>query len=270
MRVFDRKACSGTQTGDRLSLDSVMWRSAQSPPPLRRDEIHVWLSDLVVDPSSQSLLHSHLSEDENERAAGFRFDRDRDRFITARGMLRMLVARYLRKQPKDLQFSLGQQGKPALVPESARRALRFNLSHSQDVAVFAFGWNRNIGVDVERVRPNIEYEDIARDYFSAVEIQSLARLPRQKRVEGFFLCWTRKEAYVKACGGGLQIPLDSFDVSLEPGTPARFLGGVHSSWHIRSFTAGSEYPAALVYDGLPVDLRFFILGPDTQCLPSAC
>src|SRR6185312_3642180 len=132
------------------------------------------------------------------RAARFRFDRDRDRFITARGTLRMLLARYLRKQPKDLQFLLGREGKPALVPESAGETLSFNLSHSQDVAVFAFGWHRNIGVDVERVRPDVEYEDIARHHFSAGEIQSLASLPRQKRVEGFFLCWTRKEAYIKA------------------------------------------------------------------------
>jgi 4'-phosphopantetheinyl transferase len=270
MRVFDPKAYSvATHSGDRALLDSVVWRYSQSPPPLWPDEIHVWQSHLVVDASSQSLLHSHLSEDENERAARFKFDRDRDRFITARGTLRTLLGRYLRKQPKDLQFLLGREGKPALVPGSAGGALSFNLSHSQDVAVFAFSWNRNIGVDVERVRPDVGYEDIAHHYFSAGELQSLARLPRQKRLKGFFLCWTRKEAYIKAGGGGLQIPLDSFDVSLEPGNPACFLRGVHSSWRISSFMAGNEHPVALVYDGLPVDLQFFILGRDTHCLPSA-
>lgn len=249
-------------------LDSVVWRTSQSHPPLWPDEIHIWQSLLVVDASSQSLLHSHLSADENERAARFRFDRDRDRFITARGTLRMLLARYLRKQPDDLKFLLGSEGKPALVPEAVGDTLSFNLSHSQDVAVFAFGRNRNIGVDVERVRFDVECEDIAHHYFSAGEIQSLIQLPPQKRAEGFFLCWTRKEAYIKAIGGGLQIPLDSFDVSLEPGNPARFLAGVHSSWHISSFVAGNEFPVALVYDGLPVDLRFFILGQDANLLPS--
>jgi 4'-phosphopantetheinyl transferase len=248
------------QSGDCALLDSVAWSYSQSPPPLRPDEIHVWQSHLVVDATSRSLLHSYLSEDENERAARFKFDRDRDRFIAARGTLRTLLARYLRKQPKDLQFLLGSEGKPALAPESAG-TLSFNLSHSEDVAVFAFGWNRNIGVDVERVRPDVGYEDIANHHFSTREIQSLARLPRQQRVEGFFLCWTRKEAYIKAVGGGLQIPLDSFDVSLEPGNPARFLGGVDSSWRISSLTAGNEYPVALAYDGLPANLRFFISRP---------
>jgi 4'-phosphopantetheinyl transferase len=143
-------------SGDRALLDSAVWRQAQSPPPLWPDEIHVWQSHLDVDASSQSLLHSHLSEDENKRAARFRFDRDRDRFITARGTLRTLLAQYLRKQPKDLQFLLGREGKPALVPDSAGGTLSFNPSHSQDVTVFAFGWNRNIGVDVERVRPDVE------------------------------------------------------------------------------------------------------------------
>jgi 4'-phosphopantetheinyl transferase len=180
----------------------------------------------------------------------------------ARGTLRTLLARYLGKQPKELQFVFGREGKPALVPEPAERILSFNLSHSQDIGIFAFGWNRNIGVDVERVRADVECEDIARHYFSAQEIKSLARLPPQKRTEGFFLCWTRKEAYIKARGGGLQIPLDSFDVSLEPGTPARFLGGVDPSWRISSFVADHEHPAALVCDGPSVDLRFFIVDRD--------
>lgn len=245
-------------------LGSVIWRHAESAPFLRPDEIHVWRSHLVVDTPSQLLLHSYLSEEENKRAARFRFDSDRARFITARGTLRALLAQYLCKQPTDLQLVLGREGKPALAPKPAGETLSFNLSHSQDMAIFAFGRNRNIGVDVERIRPDLDCENIAHHYFSAGEMRSLAGLPRQRRVEAFFLCWTRKEAYIKACGGGLQIPLDSFDVSLEPGSPARFLGGVPSSWGISSFLAGSEYPAALVYDGLPVDLRFFILGQDIE------
>jgi len=234
---------------------------AQSPPRLAPDEIHVCQAHLILDASSQALLHSHLSDDENRRAARFRFDRDRDRFIAARGTLRTLLARYLRRRPRDLQFLPGREGKPALAPEPAGDTLNFNVSHSHDVSVFAFGWNRTIGVDVERVRPDVEYEDIARHHFSAGEIQSLARLPREMRVEAFFRCWTRKEAYIKACGGGLQIPLDGFDVSA-PDDRARLPGGGRSSWRISSFMAGNEYPAALVYDGRPVDLRFFMLGRD--------
>jgi 4'-phosphopantetheinyl transferase len=147
--------------------------------------------------------------------------------------------------------------------------LSFNLSHSEDVAVCAFGWNRNIGVDVEKIR-QIDHEEIARLYFSASEIHALASLPPEKRPAGFFSCWTRKEAYVKAVGGGLEIALGSFDVSLEPGSPARFLRGVASSWSIIGFMADQQYPAALVYDGSPADIRFFTSNRRTpeQIFPS--
>ncbi|WP_245258180.1 4'-phosphopantetheinyl transferase superfamily protein [Afipia sp. 1NLS2] len=246
--------------GGGALLDSVVWESPQSHPPLWEDEIHVWQSHLVADAGTQSLLHSYLSEDENERAARFRLDRDRNKFVTTRGTLRILLARYLQARPKDLMFLLGPEGKPALTAESAGEMLSFNVSHSQDVAVFAFGQNRNIGVDVERVRFDVEYDDIAQHYFSVGEMQSLAKLPRGNRREGFFLCWTRKEAYVKAGGRGLQIALDSFDVNLEPGDPACFLRGVHASWRISSFMVSNEYPVALVYDGAPADLKFFDLG----------
>lgn len=250
-------------------LDSVAWVHSQPGSPLKPDEIHVWRCRLAVDESSRAFLYSYLSEDELGRAARFRLDRDRDRFITARGTLRALLARYLRKRPQDVQFSFGREGKPALAPEFEGRALGFNLSHSHDVAVFAFGWNRNIGVDVEKVRPDVEHEDIASQYFSAREVRAMAGLPKQQSADGFFRCWTRKEAYIKVRGGGLQIPLDGFDVSLEPDSPARFLGGVHPSWSISSFMAGDAYPAALVYDGPPADLRFFAVGPDAYCLLSA-
>ena len=238
---------------------TVKWTYSPSPPQLRSNEIHVWLNSLVIEASTQSLLHSYLSADEKQRAARFHFERDQIRFIAARGTLRTLLGLYLRKQPGELQFRLEQQGKPALAPESAERSLSFNLSHSDDVAVFAFGWKRNIGVDVERIRTGVEHADIARCHFSAEEIRSLASLAPENRSRGFFYCWTRKEAYIKANGRGLQIPLDSFDVNLEPGTPACFLRGVDPSWRIVGFEADQQYPAALVYDGLPADLRFLTL-----------
>jgi 4'-phosphopantetheinyl transferase len=168
----------------------------------------------------------------------------------------MLLSEYLHLPPGELHFHLGPHGKPALATDSAERSLSFNLSHSGDIAVFAFGWNRNIGVDVEKFR-QIEHEEVARRYFSAQEIRSLTSLPPENRPAGFFSCWTRKEAYVKAVGGGLGIPLESFDVNLEPGSPARFLRGVDPSWSIVGFVADQQHPAALVYDGPPADIRFF-------------
>jgi len=228
-------------------------------PPLQPDEIHVWRSDLLIGASAQSLLYGYLTAEEKERAARFHFDRDRDRFVVARGNLRDILARYLHQRASELQIGYGDEGKPAVPPDSTGRSLSFNLSHSEDLAVLALGWDRNIGIDVERIRHDMEHEDIARSHFSACEVSSLVGLAPPDRVDGFFLAWTRKEAYVKACGGGLQVPLDSFDVNLEPGEPARFLRGVDSRWQIVGWLVEHGYPAALVYDGAPAHVRFFTL-----------
>jgi 4'-phosphopantetheinyl transferase len=228
-------------------------------PPLQPNEIHVWRSHLSVGASEQSLLHECLTADEKERAARFHFDRDRNRFVAARGNLRSILAQYLNRRPSDLRILYGEGGKPILAPDSTGSRLGFNLSHSEDLAVLALGWERNIGIDIERIRPDVAYEDIARSHFSTGEVISLMGLAPRDRVEGFFLAWTRKEAYVKACGDGLQVPLDSFDVNLVPGKPASFLRGVDSRWQILDCLVERDYPAALVYDGAPADVRFFTL-----------
>jgi 4'-phosphopantetheinyl transferase len=225
-------------------------------PALPADEIHVWLSHLSIGAAAQSLLQGYLSAEEKERAARFHFDRDRNRFVIARCTLRNILACYLQQRPSELQIQYGEQGKPALVPDSAGRSLSFNLSHSEDLAVLALAWDRNIGIDVERIRDDVEYEDIARSRFSKGEVNSLMALAPRDRTEGFFLAWTRKEAYVKARGGGLQVPLDSFDVNLKPGEPARFLRGVDPRWQIVDCSVEHGYPAALVYDGTPAYVRF--------------
>ncbi|HVT27107.1 MAG TPA: hypothetical protein VHE81_03730, partial [Lacipirellulaceae bacterium] len=155
-------------------------------PPLQFNEIHVWLCNLSVCASAQSLLRGYLSAEEKQRAARFHLDRDRNRFVVARGALRNILAQYLRQRPSQLQIHYGAEGKPALTPDSAGRSLSFNLSHSEDIAVLALGWDRNIGIDVERVRPDIEYEDIARSHFSIGEVLSLTTLSSRDRVEGFY------------------------------------------------------------------------------------
>jgi phosphopantetheinyl transferase len=133
----------------------------------------------------------------------------------------------------------------------------FNLSRSAELGVLTLGGNRNIGVDVERIRPDVECEEIARSFFSPGAFQSLMGVSSDRRREGFFLCWTRKEAVLKAVGGGLNLPLDSFDASVEPTMLARFLRGVDSHWRIHSFFADPDYPAALVYDGPQANVHFF-------------
>ena len=220
------------------------------------DEIHVWHAALDREETILGELEATLSLEEKARADRFHFVNDRNRFVVARGLLRELLGRYLHQAPAGLEFSYGQHGKPSLSGENASSGLCFNLSHSSGLVVFAIARERNLGIDVEHVRPESAGEDIAQRYFSAREVNDLRTLPPEARVEGFFHCWTRKEAYLKATGMGLQIPLDSFSVSLLPEKSAQFLGGVEPCWHMAAYHPAEGYVAAVVYDGAPCSIKY--------------
>jgi 4'-phosphopantetheinyl transferase len=220
-------------------------------------EIHVWQAALDASVENLGQLESTLSLEEKARADRFHFAKDRNQFVVARGLLRRLLGRYLHQDPSALEFSYSEFGKPALSGRDAPCALCFNLSHSSGLVVYAFAKGRNLGIDVEQVRPESAGEDIARRYFSAREVSDLRTSPPEARVEGFFHCWTRKEAYLKATGMGLQTPLDGFSVSLLPDEPAQFHGGVDSRWHLAAFHPAEGYVAAVVYDGAPCSIKYF-------------
>jgi 4'-phosphopantetheinyl transferase len=220
------------------------------------NEIHVWHAALDREEKVLRRLEATLSPEEKARADRFHFANDRNRFIVARGLLRELLGKYLAQAPAGLEFSYGEHGKPTLSGRNASSGLCFNLSHSAGLAVYAIARERNLGIDVEHVRPESAGEDIAKRYFSAREVSDLRTLPPEARVEGFFHCWTRKEAYLKATGMGLQIPLDSFSVNLLPGQPAQFLGGVEPRWHIAAYHPAEGYVAAVVYDGAPCAIKY--------------
>jgi 4'-phosphopantetheinyl transferase len=220
------------------------------------DEIHVWQADMARSDEERARWEATLSPDEKERADRFHFMKDRNRFVVARGLLRELLGRYLRQAPASLEFSYGEYGKPSLSGENASSGLCFNLSHSSDLAVYAIAGERNLGIDVEHIRPEAAGDRIAERFFSAREVNDLRTLPAEARVEGFFHCWTRKEAYLKATGMGLQIALGSFAVSLSPGQPTQFLSGVAPRWHLAAYRPAEGYVAALVYDGSPSAIRY--------------
>jgi len=213
------------------------------------DEIHVWQAWLDRDADALARFEAMLSPDEIARANRFHFEKDKNHYIMARGVLRDLLGRYLGHTPTVIEFSYGEHGKPALGGPQATSGLSFNLSHSAGLAVYAFARERNLGIDVERIRPDFVSEDVARRYFSAHEVKELLSLPAKERTMAFFRCWTRKEAYIKARGAGLHIPLDSFSVTLLPGKPAQFVGGVESCWHLASLDSAEGYSAALAYNG---------------------
>jgi len=221
------------------------------------DEIHVWHATLDRDESVLAHLESTLSPDEKARADRFHFLKDRNHYIVGRGLLRELLGVYLQQSPARLEFSYAQYGKPFLSGTNASSGLSFNLAHSAGLVVYAVARERNLGIDIELIKPESAGEDIAKRYFSAREVSDLLTLPPEEKVEGFFHCWSRKEAYLKATGMGLQIPLDSFAVSLTPGQPAQFLGGVEPCWKIASYSPAEGYSAALVYDGAPSSIKYF-------------
>jgi len=244
-----------------MSSSSIQWETPELPVELPKNQIHVWRANLPMRSANQLLPSSFLSEDEMARALRFHFDRDRIRFIVARGTLRMVLASYLNISPVDVRFRYEEYGKPTLDFGLQVDVLNFNLSHSGDVALFAVGWERKIGIDIERIQEDFGGMDVASRYFSISELKSLLSLPSELRPLGFFNGWTRKEAYVKARGDGLQLRLDSFDVTLAPETRPQFLRGVSEDWQLVSVFVKPSFAAALVYNGFPCEIRFLEASP---------
>jgi 4'-phosphopantetheinyl transferase len=207
---------------------------------------------LDVGPEELARLATTLSEQELDRSRGFRFERDRARFIAGRGQLRMLLGGYLDARASEIALVEGPNGKPRLAGGTA--LLRFNLAHSDDVVVFAVAWNREVGVDVERIRFDFLVDQVARQHFSPRERRDLVSLPEGERLRAAFDCWTRKEAYLKASGVGLTVPLDGFDVTVRPGEPVRLFrhdaeSAENGHWSLHAFDAGPGYAAAVAVEG---------------------
>jgi 4'-phosphopantetheinyl transferase len=237
------------------------WLSPQSHPELSPQGVHVWRASLEFESEQLDTFALTLSDSERARAQRFVLERDRNSFIAARGILRDLLARYVGCAPRDLEFIYGPQGKPALSDGSTSNPFRFNLSHSHGLAVLAVTRECEIGVDVEKIRPERAGEEIANRYFSAEEVAELRALPTDQQAEGFFLCWTRKEAYVKALGEGLRFPLDRFRVSLSPGKSALLYGDAGARWSMEafdpSFNSKARYAAAVVADRKDLRAEYF-------------
>jgi len=230
-----------------------------TPLKLGADEVHVWLAKLDDYPADS--LRLLLAADERARATRFHFNEHRNHYTVTRGLLRKLLAAYLSLPAEEIRFSYAEKGKPAL-EESQRSSLNFNLAHSQGMAVYAFCRNREVGVDLEFIREDLADEKIAERFFSPSEIDALAKLPPDLRKQAFFDCWTRKEAYIKARGEGLSMPLNEFDVSLRPGEAAALLRNHKepaevTRWSMQSLDVPAGFVAALVVEGHDWRLRIF-------------
>jgi 4'-phosphopantetheinyl transferase len=194
----------------------MTWKTPPDVLNLQSQHVDVWRIHLDLGLDSVKSFESTLSADESQRASRFHLDKDRQHFIISHFSLRDVLGRYLNLEPAELGFSIDQYGKPSLL----KHKLEFNLSHSGSFALVAVTQSRIIGVDVERMREGISSLSIARQYFSPAEIAELETVPAEQKETAFFACWTRKEAFIKAKGLGLSLPLDSFDVSLTPDEPS--------------------------------------------------
>jgi 4'-phosphopantetheinyl transferase len=227
-------------------------------PPARLEApsnlIHVWRASLDPPMPHVQRLTRVLSDAEHSRAGQFYFERDRKRFIAGRGLLRIILGRYLAISPDRVQLHYGLTGKPALAASQGRQGIEFSVSHSRGLILYAVTCNRRIGIDVEHVRAIPNADDIAQRIFSLREYAAFRALPLEQRQAAFFCGWTRKEAYLKACGEGLSRELDRIDVSLAPFEPARRLSiqgdpQASSRWSLQEIAPAPGYVAAVASEG---------------------
>ncbi len=223
------------------------WTPAAASPPLERGVAHVWRVRLPLGDAALAELTALLAPSERERMLRFRLEEGRHTATVSYGLRRRVLAAILDADPHALAFDLGEHDKPALVNDPA---LHFNVSHSAGMLLLAVAWDAPLGIDVERIKPRMDHERIARRFFSPHEVDVFLALPEDERMPGFFRCWTRKEAFIKARGAGFTFPLRDFDVSLEPGVPqllaVRSAGDDAANWRMHDLDVGEGFEAALV------------------------
>ena len=243
-------------SGVALESYSVPWASGplsfphpvgSRSGPLQPGEVHVWRAWLRRHPHAFHHLATCLSDDERERAQRFVLARDRDRFIVARGLLRHTLSRYLHKAPASIRFAYEPSGKPRLVGDTA---VGFNVSHTEDLALYAVALTPDLGIDVERVRADLDVLQLVRQVCTPEERATLLALAPAARRQAFFACWTRKEALVKAWGDGLARRLDSICVGIgsNPRPVLRYEGRDPEGtdrWELYTLDLEGDYVGAL-------------------------
>jgi 4'-phosphopantetheinyl transferase len=223
-------------------------------PLLAGSDIHIWCASLKF--SSDELIYfaTLLSTDEKVRAERFYFERDRHHFIAGRGLLRCILGSYLEKEPAQIEFDYGKYGKPSLKSKRYQKNLEFNLSHSKDLVIYAVGWNRVIGIDIEYHHPLSDMNNFAEQYFSPRESAYINLLSAEQKESAFFKLWTCKEAFLKANGSGLRMPLNEVEISLEneKGVILSSIAGNKikaMKWRLETFSPLPGYQAACIVNG---------------------
>jgi 4'-phosphopantetheinyl transferase len=239
----------------------------RSHPQLKQNEVHVWLIQTRQANAPLARVTVCLSDAERDRANRFKFDVDRERYIVSHTAMRSILARYLGCDPSEIAYAIGAHGKPELAPASRILQLEFNLSHSNDAALVAVAPGRAVGVDIEHIQQKLGWQEIADRFFAPGEIQKLHALPSGEQLRAFFTCWTRKEAYIKAKGGGLSIPLQEFEVSLARDEDPAILWHAEGAqetqpWQFGAIDSPAGYVASIAVEGGGSVVRQFCWADD--------
>lgn len=241
----------------RPMANSIDWATPPSHPALSNNEIHIFQTQLDIPCEVFESLASLLSDAERDRAARMVQQHDKVRRTSSAAFLRQILALYLDQPARAIEFAAGPHGKPILATHPSRSELRFNNTHSGGMQWVVVSRNCELGIDLEKIRPDVATMEVAEHHFSSEEIRDLSMLQGAQRTEGFFRCWTRKEAYLKARGVGLQIPLKSFSVTLKADQPPVLTSADSADWSLYSLEPGNGFVGALVAHGRSHTLRFF-------------
>lgn len=228
--------------------------NANGPPTLPDDDLHVWLAHLDAAENELAYYRTLLGPEELARANRFYFEQHQARYVVGRGILRSLLSHYLGVPAQEIPISYGPHGKPALAAAYRHLELEFNLAHSHDRAIYLFGRARPLGVDLEQVRPLKDADDFAARFYSARECALIHSLTGDQKWEVFYKLWTCKEAYLKANGKGLTVPLQQVEINLGPDDTAEMisLGGEAAEaagWQLQLYQPAPDYQAALAVQG---------------------
>lgn len=240
------------------------WKPPAGNLDLLTEDVHVWSALLDVQDDVLQVLQQTLDANEQLRAERFYFELDRARFIASHGLLRTILGSYMHIEPGKLQFSYNSQGKPLLAEPFQGKTLEFNMSHSHEFALFAVTFNRKVGVDLEHIYSFAETDSLANHILSKREKTAWLKYSMNERLDTLFRYWTCKEAYVKATGLGLALPLEKIHISLMPGSEARLISINRSTreashWSLQELNPFPGFAAALVVEGFDYRLNHWQL-----------
>lgn len=239
-----------------------VWEKTSPQLEFSKDYIDIWLIDLAEEENDIFNHQRYLSPDELTRASKYLSGKKSREFIITRSSLRNIIGYVLKTDPRQVGIAYTSSGMPLLDQSWSHTDITFNVSHSHDLAIIGVSVNNIIGIDIEKIRDNIEFEKLTRRFFSQSEHQEIMKFKDTSRLDAFFATWTRKEALVKATGTGIAYGLDKFDVSVDPDKPAELLNSrwqteCQSNWSLLNIDTQPNYKACLAVAGDMPDIRYW-------------